>query len=182
MTTQEPATIKTKRTSIKGKYNVYVNGDFFCFIQKCDILNEWFAYKNDDSDYICGGLTKKEVMVNVNLCLNLNETEDVYEGPIEIIEPKTDAEYIALLNNTKAFKGLDIESDFNHNTLIGMHLNSLLGNSTELRSDMFDTDKKILIMKRMEKNGIDIFKGPYCVGNITKAYYQFLLETEYVEF
>jgi len=40
--------------------NVHVDGEFFCYIQKCDILNEYRAWKDADSDYICGGLTLKE--------------------------------------------------------------------------------------------------------------------------
>jgi hypothetical protein len=40
--------------------NVNVDGKFVCYIQKCDVLNEYFAWRDAESDYICGGLTLKE--------------------------------------------------------------------------------------------------------------------------
>jgi|SaaInlStandDraft_1057018.scaffolds.fasta_scaffold131108_1 hypothetical protein len=35
------------------------------FISKCDVLKEWFFFKNQNSDYFVGGLTLKETKENL---------------------------------------------------------------------------------------------------------------------
>ena len=35
------------------------------FISKCDVLKEWFFFKNQHSDYFVGGLTLKETKQNL---------------------------------------------------------------------------------------------------------------------
>lgn len=42
-------------------YDVFKDGVKVAFISKDEVLNEWFAYKDINSDYLCGGLTLKEV-------------------------------------------------------------------------------------------------------------------------
>ena len=72
--------------------------------------------------------------------------------------------------------------EFKGNTLLGMHLNTLLGNDLNYLNYTRSSDLNICIkvMKQMEANGIDLEEA-WMVGNISKAYYQVKL-TEYSEF
>tara|TARA_R110002074_G_scaffold342693_2_gene513254 strand:+ start:273 stop:590 length:318 start_codon:yes stop_codon:yes gene_type:complete len=59
---------------IQKIYNVYhvdqsneaiLNNGKIGFISKCDVLKEWFFFKNQHSDYFVGGLTLKETKQNL---------------------------------------------------------------------------------------------------------------------
>ena len=59
---------------IQKVYNVYhvdqsneaiLNNGKIGFISKCNVLNEWFFFKNQHSDYFVGGLTLKETKQNL---------------------------------------------------------------------------------------------------------------------
>ena len=52
--------------------NVFLHGKFVCYIKKCIVLNEYFAWKNENSDYICAGLTLKECKEVLNTSINKN--------------------------------------------------------------------------------------------------------------
>ena len=60
------------RTFVQKGYEVY-NGDKpICFISKCDSLGEWTAnsfYKFENCEGLTGGLTKKEVLENIERLL-----------------------------------------------------------------------------------------------------------------
>lgn len=46
-------------------YKVLNNGEFFCYISKDTDLDHWDAFKTIDTEFICGGLTKKECLESV---------------------------------------------------------------------------------------------------------------------
>jgi hypothetical protein len=69
------------------------------------------------------------------------------------------------------------------NTLLGMHLNSLICDRMpiETRADIHDLELKVEIIAQMSKNSIDVFKDSYQLGSVTKAYYQYML-SQYAEY
>ena len=70
------------------------------------------------------------------------------------------------------------------NTLLGMHLNSIIGNrfsTREQRADLHDLELKVEVIAQMSKNGIDAFEDGYKLGSVTKAYYQHML-SQYDEY
>lgn len=70
------------------------------------------------------------------------------------------------------------------NTLLGMHLNSIIGNrfsTREQRADLHDLELKVEVIAQMSKNGIDAFEDGYKLGSVTKAYYQYML-SQYAEY
>ena len=62
------------------------------------------------------------------------------------------------------------------NTVLGMHINSLLGYHHTKHNATFQVEEAMEIMVQMEKNGIDVFKGEYKMGSVSKAYHQVELE------
>lgn len=64
-----------------------------------------------------------------------------------------------------------------NNTLLGMHLNSLVceRHPRETRADLHDLELKVEIIAQMSKNGIDAFEDRYRLGSVNKAYYQYML-------
>jgi hypothetical protein len=71
-----------------------------------------------------------------------------------------------------------------YNTLLGMHLNSIIGNryaSLDVRADLHDLELKIEIIAQLSKNGIDAFEDRYQLGSVTKAYYQHML-SQYAQY
>jgi hypothetical protein len=85
---------------------------------------------------------------------------------------KTIKDFKALLNDGK--------EEFNGNTILGMHLNSLFGRK-DIDATIHDMEEKIEVIVRMEKNGINCFTDSYKMGSVTKAYYQWHLE-QYSDF
>jgi hypothetical protein len=70
------------------------------------------------------------------------------------------------------------------NTLLGMHLNSIIGNRyspLDVKADLHDLELKIEVIAQLFKNGIDAFEDRYPLGSVTKAYYQYMLN-QYNEF
>ena len=60
------------RTFVQKGYEVYNGDEPVCFISKCDSLGEWNANSFDDyqnCEGLTGGLTKKEVLENIERCL-----------------------------------------------------------------------------------------------------------------
>tara|TARA_R110002167_G_scaffold44747_3_gene134561 strand:- start:2062 stop:2595 length:534 start_codon:yes stop_codon:yes gene_type:complete len=53
--------------------NVYLNNKFVCYIAKCEVNLDYYAYKDTESDYFCGGQTLKEC--KEILSLNYFKTE-----------------------------------------------------------------------------------------------------------
>lgn len=41
-------------------YHVFVGDKFLCFMQKCDILQDWSCFVDEESEMLCGGTTMKE--------------------------------------------------------------------------------------------------------------------------
>ena len=67
----EDAHFYSEVITIKG-YEVYNSNKPVCFISKDDTLGEWNANSFDDyqnCEGLCGGLTKKEVLANIERCL-----------------------------------------------------------------------------------------------------------------
>jgi len=85
------------------------------------------------------------------------------------------------MKTIKDFKSL-LHNDGN-NTLLGMHLNSLVCNRMPLdeRADLHDLELKVEIIAQLSKNGIDAFEDRFALGSVTKAYYQYML-SQYNEF
>ena len=60
------------RTFVQKGYEVYNSNKPICFISKCDSLGEWTAnsfYKFENCEGLTGGLTKKEVLENIERLL-----------------------------------------------------------------------------------------------------------------
>jgi hypothetical protein len=70
-----------------------------------------------------------------------------------------------------------------NNTLLGIHLNTLVGERTPLDEPAYinDLELKIEVISQMSKNGIDAFEDGYKLGSVTKAYYQLML-SKYVQY
>lgn len=63
--------------------DVFVNGEFRLFIEKDEVLKEYTAFEDNDSDLFCGGLTLKECKENVERILlkeAREDNQDAYEG------------------------------------------------------------------------------------------------------
>jgi hypothetical protein len=96
-------------------YEVY-NGDKpICFISKCDSLGEWNAnsfYKFENCEGLTGGLTKKEVLENIErlllkgtLYLNWDERKEVAELEAkEVSEKLTQSQLEAINHVWKSFE------------------------------------------------------------------------------
>jgi len=71
-----------------------------------------------------------------------------------------------------------------NNTLLGMHLNSIIGNRyspIDAKADIYDLELKVEVIAQLYKNGIDAFEDAYQLGCVTKAYYQYML-SQYAEY
>jgi len=62
------------------------------------------------------------------------------------------------------------------NTILGMHINSLLGKDINLNCGLHNIEMAMEIMVQMEKNGIDVFEDTFKMGSVDKAYYQLMVE------
>ena len=102
------------RTFVQKGYEVYNSNKPICFISKDDTLGEWTAnsfYKFENCEGLTGGLTKKEVLENIErllregtLYLNWDEREEVAE--LEVSEKETKSDEVWKLFNELDDDGL----------------------------------------------------------------------------
>jgi len=95
--------------TVKG-YEVY-NGDKpICFISKCDSLGEWTAnsfYKFENCEGLTGGLTKKEVLENIERLLREGTFYLTWDERKEVTELEVSEKEIKSHEVWKLFNELD---------------------------------------------------------------------------
>lgn len=62
------------------------------------------------------------------------------------------------------------------NTILGMHLNRLFNESHEIKAIMHNFDEKCEVLKQLDANGHDVWKGGFKMGSVSKAFHQIELK------
>ena len=65
-------------------YHVFVRDTFLCYMQKCDILQEWSCFVDAHSEYLCGGTTMKECKESLTRVYFRHISEDNLHKPLRL--------------------------------------------------------------------------------------------------
>ena len=108
--------------------NVYLNNKFVCYIAKCEVNLDYTAYKDIDTEQICGGLTLKECKESLNRILLTNKKVEIKNTSINLTtSEKKEILSQLIINRVKnnkcilRFIGSDLNS-FNYAEIVALML------------------------------------------------------------